>query len=251
MIELYNADCLIKMKDIPDKSIDMILCDLPYGNMTGNTWDIGLPLDRLWQEYERLIKDIGAIVLTATNPFASELIQSNRKLYKYDWVWEKDNGTNCVSIKYQPFKVHEYILIFSKGKVTYTPQGGFIKYFPQMTQGKPYHCVSGRHSENWRGGDISGYETDNKGERYPKSIIKINRDKEKLHPTQKPIALFEYLIKTYSDEKDMVLDNCMGSGTSALACKNLNRNFIGIEKELKYYEIAQKRIAQATQELFI
>jgi site-specific DNA-methyltransferase (adenine-specific) len=247
--KIVCGDCLDLLKEIPDNSVDLVLCDLPYGNMTGNNWDVLIPLDKLWIEYKRIIKDNGSVLLTATNPFASILIQSNKEMYKYDWVWEKENGTNCVSIKYQPFKIHEYILCFSKGKVTYTPQGHFIKYNPQMTKGEPYHCISGRHSSNWRGGDISGFETINKGKRFPKSIIYFPRDKEKLHPTQKPLALFEYLIKTYTNKGDLVLDNCIGSGTTAVACKQLGRDFIGIEISPEYCKIAEQRLKAVPEKL--
>jgi len=234
------GDCLEVMKDIPDKSIDMILCDLPYAE-TGNKWDFPINPERLWQEYERIIKDDGAIVLTGTFKFGTQLFLQAPHLYKYDWVWEKDNGTNAPNVGLQPFRIHEQIFIFGKGRVTY---GNRIpmKYNPQKTKGEPYKQMSGRMSENWKGG-LKNIETNNEtGLRHPKTIQKFNRDKSGLHPTQKPVALFEYLIKTYTNEGDLVLDNCAGSGTTGVACKNLNRNYILIEKEAEYIDIIKKRL---------
>jgi site-specific DNA-methyltransferase (adenine-specific) len=162
-------------------------------------------------------------------------------LYKYDWVWEKDNGTNAPNVNLQPFRIHENIYIFGKGRVTNgsrTP----MKYFPQKTEGKPYCQKSGRVSDNWKGGLGNVVTNNESGLRHPKTIQKFNRDKGGLHPTQKPVALMEYLVKTYTNEGDTVLDNCMGSGSTGVACKNLNRNFIGIELDEKYFNIAKNRI---------
>ena len=229
-IELIQGDCLELMKEIPDKSIDMILCDLPYGT-TACKWDMIIPFELLWKQYERIIKDNGAIVLTASQPFTSALVMSNPKLFKYEWIWEKEQGVNFMLSKKQPMKVHENILIFSKKQ---------IKYNPIMTIGRPY--ISGKGTSGDVTGNVTKIQTKNGGTRFPKSIIKINRETG-LHPTQKPVALFEYLIKTYTNEGETVLDNCMGSGTTGVACKNLNRNFIGIELDPEYFKIAEKRIS--------
>ena len=227
------------MKNIPDESIDMILCDLPYQE-TGNKWDKFIDLKKLFKEYRRIIKDNGCIALNGTFKFGTHLFNIAPDLYKYEWIWEKDNGTNAPNVNLQPFRIHEYIFIFGKGRVT---NGNRIamKYFPQKTEGKPYKQKSGKISENWKGG-LKNIITDNKdGKRHPKTIQKFNRDRG-LHPTQKPVALLEYLIKTYTNEGDLVLDNCMGSGSTGVACKHLNRDFIGIELDKEYFEIAKKRI---------
>ena len=240
---LKNGDCFELMKEIPDKSIDMILCDLPYKE-TGNKWDKGIDLKELFNEYRRIIKDDGCIALTGTFKFGVQLYNVASDLYKYDWVWEKDNGTNAPNVNYQPFRIHENIFIFGKGRVT---NGKRIpmKYNPQKTEGKPYRQKSGRMSENWKGG-LNQVVTDNKdGKRHPKTIQKFCRDKEGFHPTQKPIALLEYLINTYTNENDIVLDNCMGSGSTGVACINTNRKFIGIELDKNYFEIAKERIRKA------
>ena len=245
--KIINGDCLEVMKDIPDGSIDAILCDLPYG-ITGNRsgWDKIIPVEKLWIQYKRIIKNCGAIVLTATNPFASLLINSNIEMYKYEWVWEKEQGSNFATVNHQPFRAHELILVFSNGKITYTPRGGYMKYNPQKTSGEPYFIKrSGKMTSNLSTGKNQTLtSTDNKtGDRHPLSYQFFKKDKQKLHPTQKPVALFEYLIKTYTNKGDIVLDNCIGSGTTLVACKNLKRDFIGIEKEKKYCDIAEKRIS--------
>ena len=239
MIDIRQGDCLELMKEIPDRSIDMVLCDLPYQE-TGNKWDKFVNLEQLFNEYRRIIKDDGCIALNGTFKFGIHLMNIAPDLYKYEWVWEKDNGTNAPNVNLQPFRVHEYIFIFGKGRVTNgnrTP----MKYYPQKTKGKPYKQKSGRMSENWKGG-LNNIITDNKdGLRHPKTIQKFNRDRG-YHPTQKPVALLEYLIKTYTNEGETVLDNCMGSGSTGVACVNTNRNFIGYELDEKYFEIAEKRI---------
>ena len=242
MIDIRQGDCLELMKEIPDMSIDMILCDLPYQE-TGNKWDKFVNLEQLFNEYRRIIKDDGCIALNGTFKFGTHLMNIAPDLYKYEWVWEKDNGTNAPNVNLQPFRVHEYIFIFGKGRVT---NGNRIpmKYYPQKTKGKPYKQKSGRMSENWKGG-LNNIITDNKdGLRHPKTIQKFNRDRG-YHPTQKPVALLEYLIKTYTNEGDIVLDNCMGSGSTGVACINTNRDFIGYELNEKYFEIAEKRINEA------
>lgn len=231
MIDLRQGDCLEVMKDIPDKSIDMILCDLPYGT-TRNKWDSVIPLDKLWEQYERIIKDTGAIVLFSQMPFAAELTHSNLKLFKYEWIWEKDNGTGFLNAKKMPLKKHENILVFYKKLPTYNPQ--------MRTGFKPYKCKQGRHSTNY-GAYEQGHITESNGERYPIDIIEFKKDTG-LHPTQKPVALLEHLIKTYTNENETVLDNCMGSGSTGVASINTNRNFIGIEMDEKYYKIACERI---------
>jgi site-specific DNA-methyltransferase (adenine-specific) len=241
-IDLKYGDCLEIMPEIQDNSIDMILCDLPYAE-TGNKWDFIIDPKKLWSEYERIIKDDGAIVLTGTFKFGTQLYQQAPHLYKYDWVWQKDNGTNVMAAHYQPIREHEYIFVFGKNAVTFTPRQKYMKYNPQKTEGKPYSTGQGSKSPNWKGGRSENYKIENKdGSRFPKTIQYFCRDKDKLHPTQKPIALFEYLVKTYTNEGDLVLDNCMGSGTTAIACHNLSRHCIGIEKDFGYYEVAKKRL---------
>ena len=234
MIDIKQGDCLELMKDIPDRSIDMVLCDLPYGT-TRNKWDGVIPLDKLWKQYERIIKDNGAIVLFSQMPFSAELVHSNLKLFKYEWIWQKDNGTGFLNAKKMPLKIHENILVFYKKLPLYNPQ--------MRTGFKPYKCKQGRHSTNY-GAYEQGHITESNGERYPIDIIEFKKDSG-LHPTQKPVALLEYLIKTYTNEGETVLDNCMGSGSTGVACVNTNRNFIGYELDEKYFEIAEKRINEA------
>ena len=245
MVNLYNGDCLEVMKELPDKSIDLILCDLPYGT-SACKWDTIIPFDKLWEAYERLIKDNGAIVLFGSEPFSSLLRTSNLKLYKYDWVWEKPSGANFLNFKYQPAKVHENIMVFGKGATSYSKNGNMV-YNPQMEEGTPYIQKSGKQRDDYGNSTvrtpIEQVVTENNGTRYPRSIQKFNLDRDKHHPTQKPIALLEYLIKTYSSEGDTVLDNCMGSGSTGVACVNTNRNFIGIEMDSKYFSIAETRIS--------
>ena len=225
------------MKDIFDKSIDMILCDLPYGT-TKNKWDSIIPLDIIWKQYERIIKDNGVICLFAQSPFDKVLGCSNLKLLRYEWIWEKDNGTGFLNAKKMPLKIHENILIYYKKQPIYNPQMriGF----------KSYKCKQGSGSSNWNYNEnFGGHITENNGERFPIDIIHFQRDKTKMHPTQKPIALLEYLVKTYTNEGDVVLDNCMGSGSTGVACVNTNRNFIGIELDENYFNIAKERIENA------
>lgn len=231
-MQLYQGDCLEVMKQILDKSVDMILCDLPYGT-TACKWDTVIPFDKLWEQYNRIIKDDGAIVLFGQEPFASRLRMSNIKKYKYDWVWVKQQGTNPLLAKIQPLKKHELILVFGKK----------IKYIPQMGEGKPYKGFwSDKKKIGVASGGAKSVHKENKGTRYPNSILMFNTERTGLHPTQKPVALCEYLIKTYTNENDVVLDNCMGVGTTGVACKHLNRNFIGIELDPNYFEIAKNRI---------
>lgn len=230
---IYNEDCLEGMSRIPSKSVDMILCDLPYGT-TRNKWDSILPLEQLWEQYNRIIKDNGAIVLTAQTPFDKLLGASNLKMLKYEWIWQKESGTGFLNAKKMPLKDHENILVFYKKLPVYNPQmrTGFSAYVAKQGNTK---------SKNY--GNQTGAVTISNGERYPLTTVSFSRDKEKIHPTQKPVALFEYLIKTYTDEGQTVLDNCMGSGTTAIACLNTNRNFIGFELDPEYHRLAEERIS--------
>lgn len=245
---IIHDDCLEIMKQIHSNSIDMILCDLPY-NMTRTKWDIPIPLDKLWLQYERIIKDTGAIVLTASQPFTSLLISSNLKLFKYNWVWEKSRGSNCVHSKFQPLKVHEDICVFSKAPAAQNKKWQ-MNYFPILAKGKPYNKGLTDNEYNvLQTSQYKKYDGNNEtGNRFPRSVIYFNSDsdgKERgLHPTQKPIKLLEYLIKTYTKEKDIVLDNCMGSGSTPIACINTNRLYIGIELDTNYFNIANKRIEE-------
>lgn len=274
--KIYNMDCMEGMKLIPDKSVDCIICDLPYGT-TACKWDAVLPLkdyvvinDKvyeekeyfeyayksnipyddavayfkenkqfgLWSHYNRIIKDNGAIVLFGSEPFTTSLINSNIKNFKHQWIWNKNAGANFMNVKYAPFKVHEDIVVFSSN-------GKRVNYYPQMEKGKE-RLKGGYHNKTTIYGDESKLKSEAHSNDlyYPKSILTYSNasKKDKLHETQKPVELVEYLIKTYSKESDIILDNCMGSGTTAVACINTNRNFIGFEKEEKYYNISQCRI---------
>ena len=238
-MKLIHGDCLEKMKDIPDKSVDMILCDLPYGT-TACKWDTIIPFEPLWEQYERIIKDNGAIVLTASQPFTSNLVMSNPKMFKYEWVWDKVSVVGFANAKKMPLRNIETVSVFYKSQPTYNPQG-LIKIEPKKIKNGRTHKEKGEkgmtaiNGGRFKEGYIQEYTN------YPKQILTFNREKGS-HPTQKPVALFEYLIKTYTNEGDLVLDNCMGSGTTGVACKNLNRNFIGIELDETYYNIARQRI---------
>ena len=229
---LYNDDCLCAMPQVPSKSVDLILTDLPYGT-TRNKWDNPIPLDALWKQFERIIKDRGAIVLFAQTPFDKILGASRPTLLKYEWIWVKRQGSGFLNAKKMPLKRHENILVFYKQ----TP-----KYNPQMTVGKPYSARSGRASANYD--KQRPVVTINAGTRYPTSVLEFNSEKG-YHPTQKPVALCEYLIRTYTDDGDTVLDCCMGSGTTGVACKRMGRRFIGIEKDAAMFEVAKKRIEEA------
>lgn len=235
-INLYNGDCLEVMKSIPDKSIDMILCDLPYGT-TKNKWDSIIPLEKLWIQYKRIIKDNGAIALFAQTPFDKVLGSSNLKMLRYEWIWNKKRPTGFLNSKKMPMKQHENILVFYKKLPVYNPQ---------LTKGKPYHTYSKSASTNYNKFNTN-YETKNDGWRYPIDIQSFSPETG-LHPTQKPIALLEYLIKTYTNENELVLDNCMGSGSTGIACINTNRKFIGIELDNNYFNIAKDRINKRLQD---
>jgi len=237
--EIYLGDCLeLIPKHIEDKSVDMIFCDLPYGT-TQNKWDSVIDLDKLWVEYNRVIKDNGAIVLFAQTPFDKVLGSSNLKMLKYEWVWEKTQATGHLNAKKMPMKAHENILVFYKNLPTYNPQ--------KTTGHKPMNSGVRRSSlKNENYNEINkvdlpfGGDTD----RYPRTVLEFKSDKQKkyLHPTQKPLLLIEYMIKTYTNEGDLILDNACGSGTTGRGAKNLNRNYIMMEQETKYYEIACKRV---------
>lgn len=246
-IQLLQGDCLELMKDIPDGSVDMILCDLPYGT-SACKWDTVIPFEPLWEQYKRIITDNGAIVLFGSEPFSSTLRLSGLGLYKYDWKWEKPSGANFLNFKYQPAKVHEDIMVFGKMATSYSRNGNMV-YHPQMEQGTPYIQRSGRQKHDYGNSTvrtpIKTVVTENAGTRYPRSIQRFSLDKDKLHPTQKPVALLEYLVKTYTNPGDLVLDNCMGSGSAGVACVNTGRRFIGIELDKGYFDIAEKRIAEA------
>lgn len=233
----YNGDCFEVMSTLPDKSVDMVLADLPYGT-TACKWDTVLPFDKIWEAYNRLSKERVAQVLTASQPFTSSLVMSNVKNFRYSWVWEKEQGVNFMLSKKQPMKVHEDILVFG----VESPH-----YFPLMENGKPY--ISGKGNSGDVTGRIKKIQTINSGTRYPRSIQKINRETG-LHPTQKPVALFEYLIKTYTNEGEIVLDNTAGSGTTAIAAMNVGRKWICIEKDETYYQKACERVAKREEELF-
>ena len=243
--QIYLGDCLELMRDIPDKSIDMILCDLPYGT-TACKWDTVISFEPLWEQYKRIIKDNGAIVLTATQPFASTLVTSNIEWYCYSWYWHKNKPTGFPNANHMPLRDVEEIVVFSKGKPN--PAAKIkTKYYPQgIIENEK---VKKRNSKNTtvnngeKDGSLNGIYF-SKFSNYPRQLLKFNSQSKTTHPTQKPVALFEYLIKTYTDEGETVLDNCIGSGTTAIASINTNRNYIGIELDENYYEIAKNRVLQ-------
>jgi DNA modification methylase len=238
MIWLQQGDCLELMKNIPDGSVDMILCDLPYGT-TACKWDTIIPFEPLWEQYERIIKDNGAIVLTASQPFTTKLIMSKLDWFRYTWVWNKKKAGNIFLAKKQPMKIHEDIVVFSKKPHFYNPQ--MVKR-DKVKKSKNYGT-----GESFGGTREKEDKTYTYTHTYPKSIIEFSNaiQKGKVHPTQKPVPLLEYLIKTYTRDGETVLDNCMGSGSTGVACVNLKRNFIGIELEEKYFKIAEERINNA------
>lgn len=239
-MKLIHGDCLDKMKDISDGSVDMVLCDLPYG-ITECKWDTAIPFEPMWGQLKRVTKKNGAIALFGSQPFTSALVMSNPKMFKYEWVWHKSKCGSAFTSKYRPQQKHETISIFGKGR---------INYFPILREGEPYYRLRKSNKEglkpnNHKLGVVSESETHNSGFRYPQTVIEFQqkwRRQDQVHPTQKPVALMEYLIKTYTNEGETVLDFTMGSGTTGVACKNLNRDFIGIELDAKYFEIAKQRI---------
>lgn len=234
MIDLHLGDCLEVMKQIPDKSVDAIICDLPYGT-TACKWDSVIPFEPLWEQYKRVIKDNGAIVLFGSQPFTSYLTISNINWYKHRWVWDKSKPSSALNAKKSPLRVVEDIVVFCKNSPIYNPQMVAKKHRSERKNDSNGEAFGGAKVERWH---------DNKGLGYPKEIINISNanQKGKVHPTQKPVDLLKYLVKTYTNEGNTVLDNCMGSGSTGVACKNLNRKFIGIEKDANYFEIAKRRI---------
>jgi DNA modification methylase len=237
---LYLGDCLEVMAGLPDASVDMILCDLPYGT-TACKWDTVIPFEPLWAQYRRVAKRNAAIVLTAAMPFTAALVMSNPADFRYRWVWDKVNRiTGFLDAKFRPLRVVEDVCVFYAAKPTYNPQ---------MWQGKPYKAKRTESGQFYRAG-LDGVVTDcADGMRYPQDLLRIKADNRgtegRVHPTQKPVALMEYLIRTYTNEGDTVLDNCMGSGTTGVACANTGRRFIGIEREPGYFGVACRRIEDA------
>lgn len=240
MIGIKMGDCLELMQKIPNKSIDMILCDLPYGT-SACKWDVIIPFELLWEQYNRIIKDNGAIVLFGQEPFSSALRLSNLKNYKYDWYWEKERLTNINQVKKRAGKTVENICVFYKNQCTYNPQ--MSNYYGKPRTNKVKNGKLGILTDTSNKKVIEYKDT---GKRYPTQVLKFKRDclTSNLHPTQKPVALLEYLIKTYTNENEVVLDNCMGSGSTGIACINTNRNFIGYELSENYFNIAKERIAK-------
>ena len=239
---LVHADCFDVFPYIADESVQLILCDLPY-NVTGLKWDCLLNMQELWKHYERIIKPNGAIVLTAMQPFTTELISSNKKMFKYTWVWNKVKPGNFLTAKLKPMQNHEDIVIFSKANTANCNKNNML-YIPQLEKRekvRKYKKEADSDIYARKNTTSIEYTTDFK---YPKSILEISNanQKNKLHPTQKPLELMKYLIKTYSNEDDVVMDNCMGSNTTGLACKELNRQYIGIEKDKTYYDISVSRV---------
>lgn len=238
MIKLHHGDCLEIMKDLPTNSVDMVLCDLPYGT-TQNKWDTIIPFESLWFNYTRVLKPNSAVVLTASQPFTSALVMSKPEWFKYEWIWRKNNATGHLNAKRMPMKSHENVLVFSNGKAPYFPQGT-VPFNKKVRRGH-------------NGGNFgeSGRENFQEVTNYPRSVVDVSTDSDKNHPTQKPVALMEYFIKTYTNEGGTVLDNTMGSGTTGVACADLGRNFIGIEMDEKYFEIAKNRIEDAAERKMI
>ena len=262
--ELYCGDCLVEMKKIADGSVDLILCDLPYGTTDRKgleskgsnrllSWDTVIPLDQLWKQYKRVLKPLGTVVLTADQTFTSQLIMSNPKWFKYEWIWKKRKTTGFLLANYRPMKSTEDIVIFSPGgaaaaskngkNMTYNPQGLIEKNVKKTNSAK--RLGNFLHNPEHMGKNnklLHETEYEQKYTNYPSEIIEFGLDKDSVHPTQKPVALMEYLIKTYSNEGETVLDNCMGSGTTGVACMITNRKFIGIEMNDNYYRISEERI---------
>lgn len=236
-IRLYHGDCLELMKQIPDNSVDMVLCDLPYGT-TACKWDVIIPFEPLWEHYRRLCKVNAAIVLFASQPFTSMLVTSNLKMFRHEWIWRKNRGSNFANTVREPFKEHEEILVFSNGK---------WKYHKQMEKrhGAGAGRAKYRYSNSTRSDNYNGFGEVNSKEftqlRVPSSVQDFNTEVG-MHPTQKPVSLLSYLIRTYSDEGDFILDNCMGSGSTGVACLETGRSFIGIEKDEHYFNVAKERI---------
>lgn len=246
MIDLRLGDCLDVMSDLADGSIDLVLADLPYG-VTALRWDSVIPFEPLWDHYRRLLRPRGAVVLTASQPFTSMLVMSNPKWFKYALVWEKSSATGVLDCRFRPLKAHEDIAVFSPAGCSNGSKPA-MHYTPQMTSGTPYYAK--RESQFERRGSLTRstvkrISTCNTGTRYPRSVLWFPSDRSGVHPTVKPVPLMEYLIRTYTDEGASVLDNCMGSGTTGVACVNTGRSFVGIERDPGYFAIAETRIAKA------
>ena len=235
--KIYNMDCLEGMRQIPDGSIDAVICDLPYGT-TANKWDSVIPFDKLWEQYRRIIKTGGAICLFGSEPFTTMIRMSNLEWYRYDWKWQKEQGTGGLKANYQPLRDYEDIAVFSDCPAVFCPKP--MRYYPQLVKGKPYTITRSGTSNNMH--KNAGGTFENEGVRYPKSIICFPKETDYLHPTQKPVDLLRYLVLTYTNEGDTVLDNCMGSGTTAIACIKAKRHFIGFELSKEYFDKAQRRI---------
>lgn len=242
---LLQGDCLDEMSKVLDSSVDLILVDLPYGT-SACSWDVVIPMEKLWEQYLRVLKPSGTVVLFGSEPFSSLVRSSNLEMYKYDWKWVKPRGANFLNAKYQPMKNYEDIMVFSRCPASYSRSRNSMVYYPIMGVGEPYKLMSGKQklekNNSTVRSSIKSVVTDNKGLRYPKATLEFKSDKDKLHPTQKPVDLLEYLIRTYTVEGMVVLDSCMGSGSTGVACKNLSRSFIGIELNEDYFDIAKQRI---------
>lgn len=237
--KIHNGNCLELMRSIPDKSIDLICCDLPYGT-TKCKWDNIIPFDVLWEQYNRIIKDNGAIVLFGSEPFSSLLRSSNLKHYKYDWYWKKSKANGFLNVKKMPLKDIETISVFYKKQPIYNPQGVIkVNKIAKNPKGKLNNTT---HVSGHNGGALKNETFIQEYSNYPKQVLEFSHVARPIHPTQKPVELFEYLIKTYSNEGDVILDNCSGSGTTAIACLNINRNFICIEQDQEYYMKSVERM---------
>lgn len=243
LVQFYNENCLVGMKKIPDKSIDMVLCDLPYGT-TACKWDSVIPFEPLWKQYKRIVKNNGAIVLFGSEPFSTKLRASNLQMYKYDWVWVKNTATGFLTVRTQPMRKYENVMVFSFGTVANGSKRN-MKYYPQgLIEINENKKVKKKPSYIGNRPNQDGKDYIKKYTNYPANILQFAKDNPSLHPTQKPVKLLEYLINTYTLEGETVLDNCFGSGSTAVACVNTNRNFIGYELEEKYYNIAIDRLLQ-------
>lgn len=244
MVNLYQGDCLEEMGKVADHSVDMIFTDLPYGT-THNVWDVPIPLDTLWDQYRRVLKPGGAVLLFAQMPFGADLINSNRRWYRYEWIWHKTLPFGFLNANRMPLRTHENILVFYEHLPTYHPQKT-----PGSPYQKPYHAKqSARPTRNY--GRFKQIPTINRdGMRYPRDVLTFSNGNHanKIHPTEKPVDLLEYMIRTYTDADDTVLDSCMGSGSCGVACQHLGRSFIGIEKDMVYFEAAKKRIEEAAKQ---
>ena len=238
-ISLYHGDCLDIMRQLPEHSVDCVICDLPYG-MTACKWDSVIPFDALWEAYKRVCNKDAAIVLFGSQPFTSALVMSNPKIYKHNWVWQKNRGSNFACVRHQPMREHEDILVFCYGKHVYNP---IMQDRSCGGKSRIMYKFNETHRSDIYGTLTGGCARNVSKQRVPSSIQKFNTEVG-LHPTQKPVALCEYLIKTYTNEGMTVMDNCMGSGSTGIACLNTKRNFIGIEKDKNYFEVAKKRIQE-------